>query len=150
MTVLNRFLNVKQTREELQTLGLSLWVEVEFADNASDQSPKRINGIAALIDTGANRSAISPRLKTKLNVLPTDTRFQIVNGIAQNVEMFRGKVIYPNGIYTIADFSILPYLAEPHDILICRDMLSITQLTVDFASGNRMILFNVAHDSDPA
>jgi hypothetical protein len=146
----NRFLNIKQSPEQLQQLGPSLCIEIELADGPQDQIPERFGGVVALVDTGANVSFISSRLITTLNATPVDTRIKIVNGKPENVAMYRCKVIYPNGVYHINDFSIFPNLSEPHDLLIGRDMLANTQMTVDFPSGNWTILFNVAHDNDSA
>jgi hypothetical protein len=141
---MNKLLQIDGTPEELQNLGPSLRIIVEPILTTSEI--QRIDGVLAIIDTGATRSCISDRLLKRFISLPVIGKRREISAVARETEYvptYRCKVLYPCGIEAKNDFSVLPHLSEPHDMLIGCDMLAHSQLIIDFPSGKWCISFNL-------
>jgi predicted aspartyl protease len=140
----NRIEQIRATPQSLQRLGPSLQVDIEIADPSPNSPVDRIKNILALVDTGASASAISPRLAARFSLAHTKTRSQFtIYGKAENVPTYFCKLLFPCGVDVTDDFAVLDHLSEPNEILIGRNLLARSQITIDFVSGIWAISFNI-------
>lgn len=95
----------------------------------------------ALIDTGAAGTGISPKLAAKLNLQPIGTGLIHEAGrepIAADI--FEARLFFP-GMDVELDIAGLPSLAEPHDMIVGRDVLAQARISVDFTTGITLLQF---------
>lgn len=124
-------IGVDNSVDDLRRYGPSLPLQVSKIE---DQQPRL--DVHAQLDTGANHSCCSPGLGQLLGIPPSGSLFQHHAGREpQSVPVFRARLWFPGGTQIDADLAVLSSLAEPHAILIGRDILSMCRLDVDFLSG---------------
>ncbi|MBI2586717.1 MAG: hypothetical protein HYW28_12740 [Rhodospirillales bacterium] len=132
-TVLDTNLAAEHVRRFGPTIAIDIW---------SVNQTVKLQDVLAQIDFGASHSCISPRLAPRLNVEPIGVLNTQIAGLKpEDIPVFRCGVTFPTGTKIEGDFAILPHLAEPHDVLIGRNILANCRVIVDFTSGNIQIHF---------
>lgn len=115
--------------------------------DASMQHPvsDRFENIVALIDTGATHSCISDRLANRFMVDAVDRTHQAAAGFEPVfVDSWTCKIFFPyDRIILTNKFALLAHLAEPHDIVIGRDILRDTILNINFLTGHWDLTFEI-------
>lgn len=102
-------------------------------------------GALAQIDTGAAGTGLSPRLVSALSLPPTgDGEIREPGREIISVKFYRVRLILPSRLDVEVEVAGLPSLAEPHDILIGRDILAEARLLVDFTDGITRLHFKTA------
>jgi predicted aspartyl protease len=128
--------NAVQIQSELVGHGPSFYVSVEPFDDKGGRRPT-LNNIIAQIDPGAGATCISPRLAAKLGVPAVSTAdLQIAGDRSQTLQRFQCGVIFADGTRWDSELAALPYIGEPHDVVIGRDFLAHTRLLIDFTTGS--------------
>jgi hypothetical protein len=128
----------RQPVDDLLKYGPS--IEVDVAALEGEDTTAASARALAQIDTGAGGTGISPRLATKLRLIP------IASGIVHQPGMTGIRVPYFNVRLSLPSAQLdmevvgFPTLQPPHDILIGRDILSNCRLAVDFVSGLTCLL----------
>ncbi|QOF73621.1 retropepsin-like domain-containing protein [Aminobacter sp. SR38] len=139
----------------------AVWSSVGFnqrVDNLMQYGPTAHVGVAAVpyssgsaiaalaqFDTGAAGTGISPRLVERLGLKPIGLGvIQEAGREALTASFFALRLWLP-GIDRWIDLDVagLPSLADPHDVLIGRDVMSSFKLVVDFTSGATQLHFKV-------
>jgi predicted aspartyl protease len=104
----------------------------------SGQDTKRSNmfKVAALIDTGAHGTTISPRLAEKL-ALPVADRGEVREAGREVItaDYFKVGLFFPRCGWIDLDVARLPSFDPECDVLIGRDILANCRLLVDFGTG---------------
>lgn len=106
------------------------------------------SAIAALaqFDTGAAGTEISPRLVERLGLKPVGVGIIQEAGREPLAADFFTICLWLPGIDRRIELDVagLPSLADPHDVLIGRDVMSSFKLVVDFISGATLLHFKVS------
>jgi hypothetical protein len=112
--------------------GVKLTPDASFGHDNVSPLPRQVS---AQMDTGAEISCISARLWQELGVKPC--RFLNANSEASRpVPMCRANIAFQNGTQINADLAVFAQLAQPHDLLIGRDILRLGRIVVDFTTGH--------------
>ena len=89
----------------------------------------------ALFDTGANQSFLAPREEKYLGVRIGEWLIHFAGQPPRPVPVYKGNVRFKNGVNVDCELGIIEHLAEPHGLLIGRDILALGRLIVDFTTG---------------
>ena len=112
---------------------------------SSSQNSKTIN-VNALLDTGSNKSCIVKEFADRLGLLPINQGIIIQASAVMNSIYSLNFIFSENLVYTNVQVMAIP--KQPtvwgnYDVLIGMDIIRTGNLTINSASGNTLIAFEV-------
>jgi hypothetical protein len=120
---------IRQSVHDLRKHGPTF--EVGVTDIATGTSKR----VYAQIDTGADHTCVSPVLARALHLKAIDICIvRQPNEPVRGAPYFKVRLSLPLADIDL-DVALLTTLDAPHDVLIGRDILANSRLSIDFASG---------------